>query len=44
MAWRPILQATWLKWSLARCAFNNYHMGQTAENVAAKFGLNRTLL
>lgn len=25
-----------------RCAFNNYHMGMTAENVAAKFGLDRT--
>jgi len=23
------------------CAFNNYHMGMTAENVAAKFGLDR---
>ena len=27
--------------SLLRCAFNNYHMGVTAENVAAKFGLDR---
>lgn len=23
------------------CAFNNYHMGMTAENVAAKYGLDR---
>ena len=25
----------------ARCAFNQYHMGITAENVAAKFGIDR---
>ena len=24
-------------------AFNNYHMGQTAENVAARFGITRTM-
>lgn len=24
-------------------AFNNYHMGQTAENVAAKFGISRSM-
>ena len=24
-----------------RCAFNQYHMGITAENVAAKFGIDR---